>query len=249
MFYLREALKNNLRKSAENPYLCPSNHVQLIMARKKEWKEGEMMLTFHLSKITASQTPLMQEWLTVESPHFDNVEQAIFDKSLQKAIKNMSGWSEEDLKMKFISHILELGNVVDGDNFVSFFDKALEEEDVEGHKLSVKADFVVAKGMLDFMQRPYFHFQEYKPKKNPTGDPMAQLLEAFLIGQTKNRKEGIEIPLYGCEIVGKHWTFVTIEGKEYCVSKDYDSTEKDQLLHIIAVLRKFREILETRLLK
>ena len=56
--------------------------------------------------------------------------------------------------------------------FVSFFDKALEEE-VEGHKLSVKADFVIAKGMLDYMQRPYFHFQEYKPKKNPTGDPMA----------------------------------------------------------------------------
>ena len=91
------------------------------MARKKEWKEGEMIYTFHLTKIEKSHTPLMQEWLTISTPNFDIVEQAIFDNALQKVIKNVSGWSEEDLKMKFISHILELGNVIDGDNFVSFF--------------------------------------------------------------------------------------------------------------------------------
>jgi hypothetical protein len=107
---------------------------------------------------------------------------------------------------------------------------------------------VIAKGVLDYMQRPYFHFQEYKPKKNPTGDSMAQLLEAFLIAQTKNKKDGIEIPLYGCEIVGKLWTFVTMESKEYCVSKSYDCTEREELLQIIAILRKFKEILETTLL-
>jgi len=217
------------------------------MARKKEWKEGEIIATFHLSKIRNGETPLMQEWLNNDAPAFNPFEQSIFDKSYQKISKNYEGWSEEDLKMKFISPILELGNVLDGDNFVSFFDKALEEE-VEGYKLSVKADFVIAKGVLDYMQRPYFHFQEYKPKKNPTGDSMAQLLEAFLIAQTQNAKEGIEIPLYGCEIVGKLWTFVTMENKVYCVSKSYDSTEREELLQIIAILRKFREILETRLL-
>lgn len=217
------------------------------MARKKEWKEGEMIYTFHLTKIRKGQTLLMQEWVNVPTPTFTNTEQEIFDRSLYKVIQNNETWSEEDLKMKFISPVLELGRILDGDTFVSYFDKALEEE-VEGYKLSVKADFVVAKGVLDFMLRPYFHFQEYKPQKNPTGDPMAQLLEAFLIGQTKNKKEGIEIPLYGCEIIGKQWTFVTMEGKEYCVSKTYDCTEKEDLLQIIAILRKFREILETRLL-
>lgn len=217
------------------------------MARKKDWKEGEMILTFNLTKIIQPQRPLMQEWLDVNLPNLDMFEERIFHHIFQKGVKNVNGWSEEDLKMKFISPVLELGNVLDGDSFVSFFDKALEEE-VEGHKLSVKADFVIAKGMLDYMQRPYFHFQEYKPKKNPTGDPMAQLLEAFLIAQTKNKKEGIEIPLYGCEIIGKQWTFIIMEGKEYCVSKSYDSTEREELLQIIAILRKFREILETRLL-
>ena len=43
------------------------------MATKvKDWKEGEMILTFQLRKIFHEQTPfaLMQEWLSVEMPVF-----------------------------------------------------------------------------------------------------------------------------------------------------------------------------------
>lgn len=149
--------------------------------------------------------------------------------------------------MKFISPVLELGHILDGDTFVSFFDKVLEAE-VEGHKLSVKTDFVVASGMLDYMKTPYFHFQEYKPHKNPSGDPMAQLLEAFLIGQTKNKEDRVNKAIYGCEVIGKQWTFVVMEGKEYCVSPPYICTEREDLLQIIGILRKFIEILETKLL-
>jgi hypothetical protein len=47
---------------------------------------------------------------------------------------------------------------------------------------------------------------------------MAQLLEAFLIAQAKNQNGK---PLYGAEIVEKHWTFVTMEGKEYYAPKHY----------------------------
>ena len=150
--------------------------------------------------------------------------------------------------MKFISPVLELGQVMEGERFVSFFDKALAD-DVEGHKLSIKADFVIAKGVLEYMQKPYFHFQEYKPQKNPTGDPMAQLLEAFLIALQQNKKEGKEIPMYGWEIVGATWRFVTMEGRTYCISKSFDVTDKEDLLAIISMLRKFRHILETRLIK
>ncbi|TAE01828.1 MAG: hypothetical protein EAZ97_02995, partial [Bacteroidetes bacterium] len=92
---------------------------------------------------------------------------------------------------------------------------------------------------------PYFHFQEYKPNKNPKGDSMAQLIEAFLIGQTKNTRP---IPLYGVEIVGRIWTFVIMDGKEYCTSKAFDCTDREDLLKIVAILRKFRDILESKLL-
>ena len=104
---------------------------------------------------------------------------------------------------------------------------------------------MVATGILDKPEKPYFHFQEYKPHKKPTGDSMAQLLEAMLIAQKENSNEK---PIYGCEIMGAMWRFVILEGKTYCISKAYDCTEKDELLQIIAILRKFRHILETELL-
>jgi hypothetical protein len=44
------------------------------------------------------------------------------------------------------------------------------------------------------------------------------------------------------------WHFVLMEGKEYCISKSFSATEKDDLLKIIAILRKFRHILFTRLI-
>jgi hypothetical protein len=214
------------------------------MAKKKEWGEGEMISTFKLTKINTTYTPLMTEWTTISAPVFSATEQEIFNKTFLKGLEYMTTWSEEDLKMKFISPVLDLSNVLEDRIFSSFFDKKLEAK-VDSYALSVKADFVIAKGVLDYMQRPFFHFQEYKPDKNPTGDPMAQLLEAFLIGQAKNQDNK---PLYGCEVVGRSWRFITMEQREYCVSKSYDSQDRESLLNIIAILRKFREILETRLL-
>ncbi len=102
-----------------------------------------------------------------------------------------------------------------------------------------------AKGLLDVFETPYFHFQEYKPYKNPTGDSMAQLLEAFLIAQ-ENNKNGQ--PMYGVDIMGASWRFVTMQGREYCISESYDSVNKADLLAIIAILRNFKHILVTRLM-
>ncbi len=215
--------------------------------KAKEWKEGEIILTFKLKKIIGEQTPLMQEWWNATLPTLTTTEQEIFDTNIKSAIRNINGWSEEDLKMRFISPILSLGKMLEDGNFASCFDKKISGE-VENHHLVVKADFVMGSGLMDYLIRPYFHFQEYKPQKNPTGDPMAQILEAFLIGQVENQKESKEIPLYGCEIIGKNWTFVIMEGKEYCVADTLISTDRNDLMKIVAMLRKFREILETRLM-
>jgi hypothetical protein len=225
-----------------------------IMARRKftdedeikvkEYKEGELVLLFKLNRITTYYTPLMTEWLEVENPLLDVGEQSVFDRKLLEAKKNLAGWSEEDLKMKFIAAIIDLGHLVDGDGIVTYFDKKISAT-VEGTKLTVKSDFMIAKGYLDFFSLPYFHFQEYKPNKNPSGDSMAQLLEAFLIAQQKNKNNK---PLYGIEVVGATWKFITMEGKEYCISQQYDSLNKEDLLKIIAILRKFKHILFTRLM-
>ncbi len=213
-------------------------------AASKEWQEATLIKTFKLNRIKEYQTPLMKEWLDVENPIFDVVEQGLFDRKLREAIIRLEGWSEEDLKMKFITYILELGLLTDSDEVLGYFDKMISAT-VEGTFLKVKSDFMMAKGILNVHENPYFHFQEYKPKLNPTGEPMAQLLEAFLIGQTKNK---VQKPLYGVEIVGEYWKFVILDGKDYCISPTFVCTEKDDLLKIISILRKFKHILMTRLI-
>lgn len=211
--------------------------------RKKEWTEAELIDTFRLNRIIEYQTPLMQEWLLTDAPTFDSYEQHTFEDLFRKVVKNIAGWSEEDLKMKFISFLLPLGHLSDDGKFLTFFEKNLTGV-VEGISLSVRSDFMLAKGILNMPKQPYFHFQEYKPALNPKGEPMAQLLEAFLIAQEKNKDDK---PMYGAEIIGKQWTFVLMEGKNYCISRSFDCTDREELLKIISILRKFREILETRL--
>jgi hypothetical protein len=215
-----------------------------LVAESKEWKEANLIKTFKLNRITDYQTPLMQEWLDVNLPIFDTFEQTLFDKVYKKGVQKIAGWSEEDLKMKFISPVLDLGLFDDDGGIIGYFDKIISAT-VENTFLKVKSDFMMAKGILDVYETPYFHFQEYKPYKNPSGDSMAQLLEAFLIAQATNKDNK---PLYGIDIMGKQWTFVLMEGKDYCTSPTFICTEKDDLLKIIAILRKFKHILMTRLI-
>ena len=210
----------------------------------KTWREAELIQKFQLHLVIGQSTPLLDEWLNVQMPVLTEVEQYVFDSNLLKAQKRLRSWSEEDLKIKFIGNILDLGHLIDDDQVVGYFDKIISAT-VEGTYLTVKSDFMLAKGFLNVFETPYFHFQEYKPHLNPSGEPMAQLLEAFLIAQVKNNNQK---PMYGVEIVGASWRFVIMEGKTYVVSKTFDSINKEDLLKIIAVLRKFRWILETRLM-
>ena len=212
--------------------------------RKAQYKEADLNLLFKVVRIAEYQTPLMKEWIAAQAPVLNAGEQYVFDRKLKQAINEIDGWGEEELKMNFISAVLDLGNMAGGGNIATFYDKTISAT-VEGTKLTVKPDFMMAKGFKNVLQNPYFHFHEYKPQINPTGEPMAQLLQAFLIAQVTNNDGK---PLYGAEVFGASWRFVIMEGKNYCVSRAFDSTDKDGLLHIIAMLRKFRHILETRLI-
>lgn len=49
-------------------------------------------------------------------------------------------------------------------------------------------------------------------------------------------------------MMGYNWRFVTMEGKDYCISEPFNAIDRTDLLTIIAVLRKFKFILETRLM-
>jgi hypothetical protein len=210
----------------------------------KAWKEADLIDAFQLIRIKEELTPLLQTWMNAPQPIFNAVEQYNFDTAFKKAVKSIDGWSEEDLKMKFIAPILELGHMSDDDNMIGYFDKTISAQ-VQNIPLVVKSDFMLAKGILDTPKKPYFHFQEYKPTKNPTGDSMAQLLEAFLIAQVKNQDGK---PIYGAEIMGAYWRFVVMDGRSYCTANPLVCTKREDLMQIIAVLRQFKVILYEQLL-
>ncbi len=218
-----------------------------MAAQRKESKysEADLVDTFGLKKFSGNtKMALMSEWTKAETT-LDDYESRLFERKLAKAQNSIEWWQEEDLKMKFIPFILDLAYMEeDNDIYISYFEKTVSAT-VDNLFLKVKTDFMLANGVMDKPKKPYFHFQEYKKLKDPNGDPVAQLIEAFLIAQELNQNGK---PLYGCTVTGKLWDFFIMEGKTYCVSKSYDCTERDDLMKIIAMLRQFKVILETTLI-
>jgi hypothetical protein len=220
--------------------------------KKVYYSEAELIKLFALKRIIGQKTPEMTRWLNAPPAVLNVGEQYNFDRILPFAIQRIDGWGEEELKMNFISQILPLAHLLPNGSYSTFYEKTISEV-VNNIPLTTKTDFMVATGILDTPEMPYFHFQILKKHSPfggtkrglPSGDSMAQLLEAMLIAQEKNKNGK---PVYGCEIVGKDWKFVVLEARTYCISNAYNSTNKDDLLSIIAILRHFIHILETELL-
>jgi hypothetical protein len=217
------------------------------MAKKKEkeWLEEELIVAFNLERINAT-FPLLEEWLATSTLNLSEQESIAFEEFFQQTSRKIDFWNEETLKMRFISVVLyNFARLYDNqERYEGFFDKTISAT-VGNIYLQTETDFMLAKGIGEIAESPFFHFQEYKRSRKSPPDPMAQLLEAFLIAQEKNKNGK---PLYGAVIVGRSWQFIVMEGKKYGVSTLYDATQQDDLLQIIAILRKFKEILETRLL-
>ena len=210
--------------------------------KQKKYSEAELIRNFNLMR-TKEYTPLMQEWLTINPPQLTGSEEELFEEIHGLVAERIDGWREEELKMNFIAFVLKLGYFNSSEKVSGYYDRIISA-DIDGQFLKVKTDFMLAKGILDMPEKPYFHFQEYKRQKDPYGDPTAQLIEAMLIAQELNQNKK---PIYGAYIIGKFWDFVVLQGREYCISKSYDCTEKEDLLQIIGILRKFKQILNEKL--
>lgn len=215
------------------------------MSKKiKAYEESELIEMFNLiRKVGNTETPLMKEWTQVNTTLNDG-EKYMFDLISKDLLSQISGWNEEMLKMNFIAFVLKLGYIIETNEYKTYYENIIEAT-IDGYFLKVKTDMMVATGILEVPKVPYFYFQEYKRQKDPKGDVTAQLLEALLIAEEKNQNNK---PLYGCTVIGKYWEFMILEKRTYCMSKSYDCTDQEDLMQIIAILRKFKEILETRLL-
>ena len=187
--------------------------------------------------------PLLDKWLAVKN-NLTEAEKTSLESLRSTLYRNVDFWNEETLKMKFIAFILGMVNY-SSEEYQSFFDAELEAV-VEGYPLKNRADFVVATATADFIKAPYFCFHEYKRERKQSDDPIAQVLMAMLIGQTKNPKPR---PIYGCYVMGRNWFFMILDGKDFIVSNAFNATETEDLQQILLVLREFKVILTEQLLR
>ena len=171
------------------------------MAKVKSiaWTHGLISKTFALQKFEEGY-PLLEDWVDVTN-NLTEVEIEMLEKRRKKLLKNVNGWNEETLKMKFIAFILDMADYDIG-QFQGIFEAEISAV-VEGYALKVITDFTVATVIEDLIEYPYFYFHEYKQKKN-TKDPIAQVLLAMLIAQEKNQDDK---PIYGCHVIGELWHY------------------------------------------
>ena len=215
----------------------------MLESKKQEkWSEPLLIKTFGLQKYYETY-PLLDEWLNTESS-FNESELALMDNLRIRLMVNVNTWNEEELKMNFIALLLNILVNYQSDKYNTYFEKEISAH-VEGHFLKTRTDFMIAKGILNMVENPYLCFHEYKATKKNPEDPITQVLLGMLIAQATNDNDK---PIYGVYNIGREWYFMVLEDRKYAVSKLYDSTQLSDLKEIVSILRKFKIIIEEKLL-
>jgi hypothetical protein len=150
---------------------------------------------------------------------------------LDREIDLISIYKEEDLKIYFISPIL---NKVDFKSVEKKIRGFYEENIVYKTNRFVLygiTDFVVAKG-LEYPEENYFFIQEFK-KEVDYSDPRPQLLSELIAAVELNNATTIK----GAYIIGGNWKFVILNKLDtdkynYAISRNFDSTKIEDLKRI-----------------
>ncbi|MDM8560792.1 hypothetical protein [Candidatus Parabeggiatoa sp. HSG14] len=175
-------------------------------------------------------TEVFCDWFEAESQisHDDNV---FFEDLIRDNYFLIESYNEEELKVKFISPIL---------NRVKFTNVEHEIRDFYEEKITYKTDkfiltgttdFLVSKG-LEYSKKPYFFIQEFK-KTIKNDDPRPQLLAELISAIELN---GFKV-IKGAFIIGENWNFVILEKQEnnkyqYFVSHTLNATHINDLRQI-----------------
>lgn len=145
--------------------------------------------------------------------------------------------------MRFISHLLLIADIEVDHRIALFYERPFSAK-IDDHTLRVVADCLIATpATFARPKHPYFFMQEYKRSKGDYKDPEAQMLMAMMIAQELNQDGH---PLYGSYVYGSRWRFCTLLDRNYCQSPEYDADKYDDLLQIVFVLRRLKELILAR---
>jgi hypothetical protein len=192
--------------------------------------------TFALQQ--AASLPTLDVWLA-HATNISDLEQQVLIRYQHGLIFNVHDWNEWELDSHFIGPVFALVDF-SSQKFNHYTQRDLAGE-VDGWKLAGRPDGMIATGRRA-PKKPYFAFQEYKKELDPNGDPAAQALAAMLVGQQQNEAG---LPMYGCYVVGSDWRFMTLEGREYAISRDYSGLTQE-VFDIFRILKGLKQIVIER---
>jgi hypothetical protein len=196
-------------------------------------------LLYHFTLNRNHQCELLDNLLNT-SGSLEVGELKILETKRQRLIIEGDFWNEEELKMHFLAFLFDVADIDEEGKIKLFYERPLVGIFGE-YKLNVKCDALIAtpKG-IGTPQKPYFFLQEFKKQKRIEEDAEGQMLAAMLIAQQENDNQK---PIYGCYLQGKNWTFTTLHDKNYCVSKQFDATNQDEIHKIIFILRQLKNLI------
>ncbi|MEZ0541291.1 hypothetical protein [Fibrella arboris] len=185
---------------------------------------------------------ILDEWMSA-TDKLSSFEAELCEKARTELELKWDEWNEEELKMNFIGLILFAAYLDVPKKIRTFYERKLTGK-VNDILISVTIDCMIASPMNSGRPKsPYFFLQEFKRSLGDNHDPEGQMLAAMILAQELNQDNK---PLYGCWIQGKNWYFTVLNGKDYCVSTQFDATKSDDLLQIVYILRKLKELILAR---
>jgi hypothetical protein len=203
----------------------------------RECRLGWLEKTFGLTQV--KMLPSLKDWLATPANITERQKESLLD--LQELLDfNVRSWNEQELDRHFIGPVLSLINF--SNLRFNLFSERIVEGMVNDWRLYGRPDCFLASGRRE-PEIPYFAFQEYKKMTDPDGDPAGQALAAMLAAQALNA-DGL--PMFGCHVIGGDWYFMTLEGKEYAISRDY-STLTTEIFDVFKILKVLKNIVAERI--
>jgi hypothetical protein len=196
----------------------------------RECKLGWLERTFGLDQVQS--LPSLDNWLSEKAEIINSEKETLL--RLQELLDfNVRDWYEAELDSFFIGPMM--GLVHFSNKKSNLFSERIVDATVNDWRLFGKPDSFLASGRRE-PEIPFFAFQEYKKMTDPDGDPAGQALAAMLAGQALNNNG---LPMYGCHVIGADWYFMTLEGTDYAMSRDYSalSTEIFDIFRVLKVLK------------
>ena len=195
----------------------------------------ELLIAFELQHLFDQHLKL-QMWLTATA-NLSNADQAILDDLLAETRFRITGWNEEELKMKVVALLFYLAHLKIEGKVDVFYERSISAT-VNHLHINLVADCTIGTvSGLTKVQMPYFFFQEYKKSKGEKNDPEGQMLAAMLAAQHLNNNQQI---IYGAYLIGSNWHFSLLDGKQYAISEALLITRPAELRQILIMLRQLK---------